>query len=328
MCNLISVIIPIYNVEKYLFKCIDSVLSQTYNNIEIILVDDGSTDSCGQICDAYRQQDHRVTVIHKSNGGLSDARNAGIEIAKGDYISFIDSDDYIQPTTLELLLTRIVESEADIAICNFKYVDESGSDLESMNLSGNVIKDRVYTSMEIFYDEMSKSRYCDWVVAWNKLYRREIFQEVRYPVGLCNEDEYVANEIYTRSYKVAGIADCCYYYVQRMGSIMNTASQVKLADGADALLDRCIYWTKYSTDNAYTLLSYTMDRIANLYPEKNSVVEYKKRYKRYKFKIKNIVRQIWKNQVSLKRRMKLIAAYISPYYFWLLKKYTKIQKES
>ena len=124
MYDLISVIIPIYRVELYLKECIDSVLNQTYKNMEIILVDDGSDDNCPNICDAYKKKDSRIQVIHKKNGGLSDARNAGIEIAKGEYICFIDSDDVIHPSFLQILYEDLIETGSDMSICHYEKVDK------------------------------------------------------------------------------------------------------------------------------------------------------------------------------------------------------------
>ena len=122
--SLISVIVPIFKVESYLGKCIDSILSQTYKNIEIILVDDGSPDSCPQICDLYSEKDNRIKVIHKNNGGLSDARNAGLIVSKGEYVCFVDGDDFVETEYVERLYTAIKKCNADLAICGFKYVDE------------------------------------------------------------------------------------------------------------------------------------------------------------------------------------------------------------
>lgn len=124
--TLVSIIIPIYKVEQYLIDCIQSVCSQTYKNIEIILVDDGSPDNCGKICDDYAKMDKRISVIHKENGGLSDARNKGIDIARGDYITFVDSDDYVETTFIEDLYNAIEKTNSDISICNINVVDENG----------------------------------------------------------------------------------------------------------------------------------------------------------------------------------------------------------
>lgn len=129
----ISVIIPIYNVEKYLSDCVESVLKQTYTDLEIILVDDGSQDASGQICDDYAKQDSRVQVIHKKNGGLSSARNAGIDQATGQYFFFLDSDDWIAENALELLYKEIKSTGSDLALCNMQYVDEQGKNLENQS---------------------------------------------------------------------------------------------------------------------------------------------------------------------------------------------------
>lgn len=123
---LISVIVPVYHVEKYLTKCVDSICSQTYDNLEIILVDDGGDDMCPSICDEYKKIDSRIKVIHKKNGGLSDARNAGLDIATGQYLYFVDSDDYIDDHTIEFLYASIVANGSDIAVCEYVRVSEDG----------------------------------------------------------------------------------------------------------------------------------------------------------------------------------------------------------
>ena len=142
MENLISVIVPVYNIEAYLRKCIDSILAQTYTNLEIILVDDGSTDNSGEICNEYAAKDARIRVIHKGNGGLSSARNTGIDIATGKYIGFVDSDDYLAPDMYEKLLGAIVNNHADISVCNVHHVDENEELISSTFL---------FTPLIIFY---------------------------------------------------------------------------------------------------------------------------------------------------------------------------------
>ena len=127
MKDLVSVIIPVYKVEKYLHRCVESILGQTYKNVEVILVDDGSPDNCGEMCDVFAKRDHRVRVIHKKNGGLSDARNAGIEIAKGKYLSFLDSDDWVHPKYIEKLYYLMMTTKSDIAAC--KFIRTSSEDI-------------------------------------------------------------------------------------------------------------------------------------------------------------------------------------------------------
>ena len=143
--QLISIIVPIYNVEKYLKQCIESIISQTYRNIEIILVDDGSPDNCGKICDEYSQKDKRIIVLHKENGGLSDARNKGIDIAKGDYLTFVDSDDFVNIDYIEKLYNSIKFNNTKLAQCGISKVDENNEIIEKLNYEKNQIK----TSHEI-----------------------------------------------------------------------------------------------------------------------------------------------------------------------------------
>lgn len=311
----LSVIIPIYKVEKFLNRCVDSVINQSYNNLEIILVDDGSPDNCPQICDDYAKRDKRIRILHKLNGGLSDARNAGIDLATGDYIVFVDSDDYVDEKMFEKLMNAITETNADIGICNFEYVDEQGNSIPELN-NYYPVKSRTYTAHEVFFDCMAELRYCDWVVAWNKIYKKEIFDNLRYPLHMFNEDEYVANELYMNDYKIVGVSDIMYYYVQRSGSIMNTASKIKLADGGDALLERSDRWSTYNTHNSYTMLCYAMDRISYLYEDKDRIASFHERYRNYKKKIRCVERKLWGKKLNKSQRLKILGTYISPYWFW------------
>lgn len=144
--DLISVIVPVYKVERYLCRCVDSIIAQTYTNLQIILVDDGSPDGSGAICDDYAAKDPRITVIHKENGGLSDARNAGLGAARGSYIGFVDSDDYISVDMYEKLYKAIVACNADMSVCNFRYVDENGNNMEERN-NALPVKDEVIDGM-------------------------------------------------------------------------------------------------------------------------------------------------------------------------------------
>ena len=189
MGDLITVIIPVFRVEAYLRRCVDSVLAQTYENMEIILVDDGSDDSCPAICDEYAGQDSRVSVIHQKNAGLSGARNAGIEQAKGEYLSFVDSDDYLSPEFLERLYAACVETGSDISVCRWEYV------------KGGAIPEKGKGETHIFTGrEMLANLYIPdgayFVVAWNKLYKRELFDTIRYPLGRIHEDEATTYRIY------------------------------------------------------------------------------------------------------------------------------------
>ncbi|NLL79632.1 MAG: glycosyltransferase family 2 protein [Clostridiales bacterium] len=212
---MISVIIPIYNVEKYLVQCIESVLKQTYTQIEVILVNDGSTDHCPEICEKYAKLDERIVYISKQNGGLSDARNAGIEKARGEYLFFLDSDDYLHPEILERLFHGLMELDADISIANYECVTEdiTPGEMEEESFEKITGKEgcrRIFTSKGVLM-----------TVAWGKLYRRKLFQEVRYPKGKIHEDEFVTYRLLYDSANVAVTNEKLIYYRQRKDSIMD-----------------------------------------------------------------------------------------------------------
>lgn len=210
---LISVIVPIYKVEKYLSKCIESIIAQEYSNIEIILVDDGSPDNCGKICDDFATKDTRIKVIHKENGGLSSARNAGIDIATGEYLGFVDSDDSIEPFMYKKLISSIIENKTKLAVCAVNYVFENGKILTKSNLGENCTFD-FYQAMI----EMNSHRIFD-MGAWSKLYHRDLFFDLRFPEGKLSEDYYIMYKIFDRAQKISYVSTPCYNYLQRQNSI-------------------------------------------------------------------------------------------------------------
>lgn len=232
----ISVIVPVYNVETYLRKCIDSILSQSMADIEILLVDDGSTDSSGRICDEYAQKDNRIRVIHKDNGGLSDARNAGIEAAKGAWIGFVDSDDYIAPDMYETLYRALLQEDADLSICNVTYVDENDAEIPERN-TFRPVKDEILSMEGAFGKLGSKSGYI-FVAACFKLYRRQLFESLRFQKGKIIEDEYIVHHVFGSCKKIVCVSKPLYYYRQRAHSIMNADYNVARLDGVEAYADR------------------------------------------------------------------------------------------
>lgn len=225
MCE-ISIIVPVYNVEKYLHKCVDSILAQTFADFELILVDDGSPDGSGCICDEYVEKDNRVKVIHKKNGGLSDARNAGLDIAQGNYIGFVDSDDYVANDMYEVLYTNIIREQADLSICGIYDVYEGKNLIE---------KDNKYLVLN--QDELLKLIFEGNLIsvhAVNKLYAREIFQELRYPKERYHEDSYVIIDIISSCTKIVVDTRQKYYYFHREGSINTEIYSNKQLDYIDA----------------------------------------------------------------------------------------------
>lgn len=234
--RLVSVIVPVYKVEKYLSRCVKSIQQQTYGKLEIILVDDGSPDDCPQICDDLAAQDARIKVIHKINGGLSDARNVGIRSSTGEYLVFVDSDDDIAPEMIERLYEAARLNGTKMALCNVLCVDETGlptgesdaSPIQNECLSAEQILRRFYQESGLFY-----------IVVWNKLYHRSLLCESTFPVGKWHEDEFVAAQLIWKAGCVACINYSGYHYVtQRAGSIMSLQNDVRHLDALEALLIR------------------------------------------------------------------------------------------
>ena len=256
--DLISVIVPIYQVEPYLDRCVKSIVNQTYKNIEIILVNDGSPDGCPAICDAWAERDSRINVIHKENGGLSDARNAGLAVAAGELISFIDSDDWIEPDFLTALYDAMEQTSAEIAECATTYAAEDGtairireetlpSPLDRMEaLRRLVLEDGVYQTV------------------WNKLYRRKVIQDVPFAVGKYNEDEFWTYQVFDRIKKLAIVETPLYNYLQRGTSIIGVGYNLRRLDGLEARFQRMNYLQKYDELANLTRQQFTLDCIWHL----------------------------------------------------------------
>lgn len=219
---LISIIVPIYGVEQYLRKCIDSILAQTYTNLQIILVDDGSPDNCGAICDEYAQKDERITVIHQENAGLAAARNAGIAIAKGDYLGFVDSDDWIAPDMYEVLLASLIQNDCDVATCS-RYSVRKDVVREAKNFS--LPEEKVMDSCEA----VRRLLLCDGIdpAFWDKLYKKEVLEGIVLPSGYVSEDVLPAYEILCRAKKIVHCAKPLYYWLYREGSLSRSSFSKK-----------------------------------------------------------------------------------------------------
>ncbi len=230
--DLISVIVPFYNVEKYASKCILSIISQTYKNLEIILIDDGSPDNCGKIIDEFSKKDDRIIPVHKKNGGLSDARNAGIDIAKGKYISFVDSDDYIANDMIEYMHDLIKKYDADISICGVQDV------FENENIKINLQNERI---VKYDIDESIKQLLLDKNIknhAWDKLYKKELFADVRYPIGKKMEDIGTTYKLFKKSNLIVSSNQIKYFYLQRNNGIMMSGGVNLYKDYYELTLDR------------------------------------------------------------------------------------------
>jgi glycosyltransferase involved in cell wall biosynthesis len=223
--NLISVVVPIYQVEDFLVKCIESIRNQTYKNLEIILVNDGSTDKCGEICEDYALKDNRIKVIHKENGGLSDARNAGLKVAKGDYVAFVDSDDYIEKNSYEVLIKEAIENNLDIVAANALLIKnnvESSPLMKKKSFNNEVMSGTDYMCQSIQQNSFH-------VCAWLNLYKRSLLIDnaLYFEKGLLHEDEEWTPRVFLEAERVKYIDNKFYMYVIRDGSITNTKDKSK-----------------------------------------------------------------------------------------------------
>lgn len=318
---LISIIVPIYKVEAYLPRCVDSILRQTYRNLEIILIDDGSPDKCPEICDSYIQKDSRIQVIHKKNGGLSDARNAGLDVAKGEFIAFIDSDDYVHPEMISTLFSLLKDNGSDISVCNFTPFTEKTSPSNKKpvicTLSGKAAAQRLYQSQ--FATQT--------VVAWDKLYKRKLFDHLRFEVGKFNEDEFFTYQVLFLAQKVTFTTQELYYYFIRDTGISQAITNPKSLDGLDAK-QKAIQF--YNSNNeveilrmaVLSFLNFTAKRYLFVHRQKGDhsalLAEIKKR--------NNDVYNAHSALLNLPEKCRAKAFLIFPLSFWIFFKYDKAKR--
>lgn len=223
--ELISVIVPVYNVENYLSRCVDSIINQTYSNLEIILVDDGSTDSSGIICDEYKKKDKRITVIHQENGGVSSARNRALDIIKGKYVVFSDSDDFVSKDYIMYLYKLLLKYKSDISICGLQSVGEKYAVQNKREKSiVRVYDSRTALEMLCYQKEIANA-------PWGKMYKASLFNDIRYPVGRAySEDLITTYKLIDKSAKIVKGSKKIYFYYQRTDSVMHQSFSLKLMD--------------------------------------------------------------------------------------------------
>lgn len=239
--DLISVIVPVFKVEQYLEKCVNSIINQTYKNLEIILVDDGSPDRCPEMCDNFAKKDKRIKVVHKQNGGLSDARNAGIDKSTGNLLMFVDSDDYLELNAIEILYNNLVQTNADISFSDFAFVYD---DDEGIHNYENKIE--VYSKEEVIQRFALKGAVY-FTVAWCKLVKREVLGNIRFPVGKLHEDEFTTYKIMFNASKIVRSSCTLYRYLQRSGSIMQSKTDKNHLHIFEASVERL----KFYKENAF-----------------------------------------------------------------------------
>lgn len=245
MNDLVSVVVPIYNVEPYLRQCLDSIVTQSYSNLEIVLVDDGSPDRCGEICDAYARRDDRIRVIHQANRGLSAARNAGLDVMNGGCVTFVDSDDWLQGTYVEKLAGLLKEHDADISVCDRFRTADSSSEVTPRDA-----RTRVLSRSEAI-TEVVKPRVGSMVTAWGKLYKARLFDQIRFPAGRLHEDEFTTYKVILRSTRVAVTTEPLYFYRHRSDSITGSSFNPNARlDALDAFRERALAFDAAGFDSA------------------------------------------------------------------------------
>lgn len=280
----ISVIVPVYNAEKYLRRALDSICNQTYKNLEIILVDDGSTDGSGSICDEYKEKDERIVLVHQKNSGVSVTRNKALSLCTGEIIAFVDADDYIVPCFFEKMLQLKKEYNAEMAICNFKRfssdeipdVDENKGDIQ------------VWNREEALKNVYGSKGYLVSGTLWNKLYDAKLFEDLYFPEGLKNEDEFLLPKLIDRATNVVFTSDIMYYYYENKNSITTENSYLLSEDIYKVFDDRMQYFREKGAGYNYfiklTEKEY-LDRIISRYKKTESKKlrhRYQEKYKQFK----------------------------------------------
>lgn len=253
MNDLISVIVPVYNVEDYLDRCIDSIIKQTYKNIEIIIVDDGSTDKSKNICEKYKKKDKRIKLYKTTNKGSSYARNYAIKKSKGKYLAFVDSDDYIENNMIEILYNNLIKEKADISCCTF-YEVYKNKIIKKINNENYYVMNNIETIKKSFLDDGLS------VYLWNKLYKRELFNGIELPVGKRSQERFVMYEIFDKVKKVVYETKCLYYYTQRKISVSNNLDNVN-TDSIEACLNAVNYLKKYRSLRDIVIKDYLNTRL-------------------------------------------------------------------
>lgn len=303
----ISVIVPIYNVEQYLVKCINSILNQTFKDFELILVNDGSTDSSLSICKNYLKKDNRIKIINKKNGGLSEARNYGLDKAIGKYVCFIDSDDFVEQNYLSELYYTIKQSNSDITICEFNTVNEKYQRIDTvcLNEPQTVKQTSGKDVVKYLYEDNSIAN----VVAWNKLYKRSLFNNLKYEAGRFFEDEYMIVPILWEAKSVSFVRKPLYDYLQRPDSIMHTSlTGKKIKDTIDFQKQRIKFFhsvnrvdfeKKAIQNYRYSIIKMMMDDNCKANPKLKK--ELQSDFRKYRFSI---------NENSLVENVKNILGYI------------------
>ncbi len=312
MCKL-SVIVPVYKVEKYLSRCIESILNQTFTDYELILIDDGSPDNCPQICDEWAKKDERIKVIHKENGGVALARNIGLDIMVGKYVTFIDSDDFIHDQMFSFMMSAIEKNDADIAVCSYTKTNKSITPIE---ISNQYITLNNIESVSMLYDSKHSIAF---ITPWGKIIRSKLFCDIRFPVGKFVEDEFTTYKIFYNSKKTIFTEDKFYFYYTNTESFVQSAFSEKNLDALEAFKERILYFEQKNevslTNQAKNVLiariMYSHQRICREKSIKNKK-ELKKKALNYLHFIDKAQINLYSSHLPLEQRIWMYIFIISP----------------
>lgn len=309
----ISVVVPVYNSEKYLQKCIDSILNQSFTNIEVLLVDDGSSDKSMQICRQYSEQDNRVKVFYKENSGVSDTRNFGLDKSSGNYIVFIDSDDWIDKEYLNVLYKNLINYDADVSVCNFTVGNDQNKSIKVTSNNKNIELSNIEAINEIYGD-----LYFQIIsVVWNKLYKKELFNDLRFPVGKIHEDEYITPLILYKCRKIVYTDKELLYYRQTPNSIMNSKFNIKRLDYLYVLENRIEFFKENMLDQLYekSIETYILKIIDFYFKVKYSDIKNKKNINKILIEKLDSIDNQWDVRLtkSLRKNLNLFKRY--PYLY-------------
>lgn len=299
--ELISVIVPVYNVDIYLEKCINSIVHQTYKNLEVILIDDGSIDNSSNICDKYKELDNRIVVIHQLNEGLSCARNRGLDIAKGNFVCFIDSDDYVEPQMIQLLKKNMDNNNSDISICNYFYVTNKKN------------RKCVYNQNEMNFTLKGKEKFLSihnkysilTMPPWNKLYKKSLFYNIRFPDGKIYENSYIICDLLNKAKVVSYVLKPLYNYVYRENSIINTFS-INHFNKIDAFNKNIAFFNKKGFSE---LVNHEKNKKMNM------LIIFLSKMKRYGIRNDEVEKKYYKELIYTNKEVKWVGAtYINKIY--------------
>ena len=322
----ISIIVPVYNVKPYLEKCIQSLVKQVISIYEIILVDDGSTDGCSKICDKYSRLYNNIKVIHKLNGGLSDARNAGLEVAKGEWIGFVDSDDMVDPYMYQTLYNLVMRDKTKLGVVDYDCIDENDCPIDDAD-KYSILEEgkRSFSDAVIGLHSVAAGHY---VVAWNKLYHCSLWKTRRFPVGKINEDQFIMHELYFEAQSISFSKEKLYHDRKTNNSIMGKPFSSRRLDDIEGLQRRFFFFMDNKLDN---FLQDTEKLIFNkfkIYLSKlkpSADVAVKKRVKelyRTQSKINKLIKKN-NNSLNIKEKLERRLAFLAPILYWHLVRWHK-----